>query len=93
MVMPPFSLRWVVRGEGFGAVATSDGLKARLRDMDGAADRRRFAWQEAVHATAAAKAAGCAGVVLMGLKYATIVDEAVEAWRSLGDPGSGRNRA
>ncbi len=81
-VIPPFSPGWVARTEEWGAVPVSEGLRARLVEL-GPADRRRFGWEQAVEVAAAADEAGFAGVVLMGLKYSTVVDEAAEAWSLL----------
>lgn len=78
MVMPPFSLSWVERSEELGAVAASDGLKKRLASFEG--DVRSFAWEQASLVVAAAREAGCAGVLLTGLRFETVVDEGAK-WR------------
>ncbi len=39
------------------------------------------AWDVSRKVTANAGDAGCAGVILMGLKFDTVVDEAALAWR------------
>ncbi len=78
MVMPPFSLSWVERSEDLGAVTASDDLKKRLASVEG--DARSFAWEQASLVAAEAREAGCAGVVLTGLKFETIVDEGAK-WR------------
>lgn len=81
-IIPPFSPGWVARTEEWGAVPVGEGLRARLADVD--EDRRRhFAWEQAGEAARAAEQAGFAGVVLMGLKYETVVDEAAQAWRQV----------
>jgi len=81
MVIPPFSTGWVARMEGVGAVPATEALKSRLATMD-AADRRAFAWDQAAEIAERARAAGCGGVVLMGLKRETVVGEASEEWRA-----------
>ena len=82
MVIPPFSLDWVERMEEIGAVATGDGLKKRIADL--APDvRRKVAWEILSETEHRAKEAGCAGVVLMGLKFDSVVREAPQAWTVL----------
>jgi 5,10-methylenetetrahydrofolate reductase len=78
-IIPPFSKPWIDRAEGFGAVPASDGLKAAIDAMP-KPERRAFAWGQARDAARAARTAGCAGVVLMGLKFGTVVGEAIEEW-------------
>ncbi|NOX24255.1 MAG: hypothetical protein GXP36_14350 [Actinobacteria bacterium] len=80
-IIPPFSPGWVERAEGFGAIPASDDLKAQLLGML-PAERRAFGWKVAEETAEAARKAGARGIVLMGLKYETIVDEAPLAWRS-----------
>lgn len=77
MVMPPFSPSWVDRAEGIGAVAATDGLKAKVAALD-PADRRAFAWEHALETCAALEAHGAAGAVLVGISFATLVEEAAE---------------
>ncbi len=80
MVIPPFTLDWVNRMESVGAVPAGDGLKAELAALpDG--DRRAFGWDTAASTAARARDAGAAGVILMGLRFDTVVDEAAEGWR------------
>ncbi len=86
-VIPPFSPGWVARTEQWGAVPVTDRLRARLEGLGGT-DRRRFAWEQAAEVARAAEEVGFAGVVLMGLKYSTVVDEAAQAWRTIRTPGS-----
>lgn len=82
MVIPPFSPDWVDRMESIGAVPTTDGLKQRLADV--APDvRRKLGWEVVAEMESRARDAGCAGVVLMGLKYESVVGEAPEAWPAL----------
>lgn len=81
MVSPPFSLRWVDRLESLGSVPVSSALRAKieLADPDG---KRELAWAAVGEIEVKARAAGCAGVILTGLKYETVVNEAAE--RALG---------
>lgn len=80
MVMPPFSNRWVDRAESLGAGAASPELRATLDELAGP-ERRDFAWQQAALASERARDAGAAGVILIGLKFDTVIDEATAAWR------------
>ena len=82
MLIPPFSLDWIGRMEGIGAVAITDGLKQRLVDTP-TAERRNLAWDLALETADAARDAGCAGAILMGLSYATVVDEAAGVWHGV----------
>lgn len=79
MVIPPFSPRWIRKMEATGAVPASESLLERIAEADGDA-RRRLAWEITRDIEIAAHAAGCAGVILMGLKPATLVTEAANAW-------------
>ena len=82
MIIPPFSLHWVERMEAFGAVSAGDDLKRRLADY--APDvRRKAGWEITAEMERRARDAGCAGVVLMGLKFDSVVKEAPGAWPSL----------
>jgi 5,10-methylenetetrahydrofolate reductase len=76
---PPFSPGWVRRLEGVGALPVGDELRARLAAMR-EAEQRRFGWRAAKAIAQQARAAGFAGVVLMGLKFETAVGEAYEVW-------------
>jgi 5,10-methylenetetrahydrofolate reductase len=81
MVIPPFGPTWVERMESMGAVEATPELKARL--VGASADERRdIAWEAARDISHEAKRAGCAGAILMGLSFDTIVDEAALEWRS-----------
>jgi 5,10-methylenetetrahydrofolate reductase len=80
MVIPPFSADWVDRMESIGAVPAGDRLRTRL---DGLAPdvRRKTAWEITSEMEQRARDVGCAGVVLMGLKFESVVEEAPTAWR------------
>ena len=80
MLIPPFSLDWIGRMEDIGAVATTDGLKQRFAGTPAEA-QRQLAWDLALETADAARDAGCAGVILMGLSFPTVVDEAAGVWR------------
>ena len=78
---PPFSTAWIHRLEGVGALPVSDQLRRRLERVPDA-DRRREAWKIAREAASRAQAAGFAGVILMGLRFETVVAEAHEMWNA-----------
>jgi 5,10-methylenetetrahydrofolate reductase len=79
MLIPPFSLDWVEQMESIGAVPTTEGLKRRLEDVVPDV-RRKTGWEITAEMEARAREAGAAGVILMGLKYESVIDEAAEAW-------------
>lgn len=81
MVSPPFSPNWLSRLEAMGAVPATEGLRANLagtpRDQ-----RRHRAWRVVQDIERRAIDAGCAGLILTGLKFETVVDEAAGALRA-----------
>lgn len=77
-IVPPFSTAWVNRLEGLGAVKVSDELRARLAGQW----TRRDAWRAAKDAACRGRELGFAGVVLMSMKFETVVGEAYEEWHS-----------
>ena len=79
---PPFSSAWIHRLEGVGAIPISDGLRRRLERIP-EADRRREAWRIAREAASRARAAGFSGVILMGLRFETVVGEAHDMWHAI----------
>lgn len=81
MVMPPFSPGWIDKVEAFGAVPVGTDLRRRIELLD-RVQARAFGWEQAAEAARRARDAGCSGVVLMGLAFDTVVDEAAQAWRS-----------
>ena len=85
-VIPPFSPEWVERAQRFGAVEMTPEARRSLEDQPPAA-QREWGWEQARRAAEAARDAGCAGVVLMGLRFATLVDEAAQQWRAPGGHG------
>ena len=80
MVIPPFSPSWIEQMEAVGAIAVTDGLRDRVAALDGAS-RRRLAWDTCLQTAEIARDAGCAGVVVMGVRFDTVVDEAAAVWR------------
>jgi 5,10-methylenetetrahydrofolate reductase len=80
-ITPPFSTAWIHRLEGVGAIPVGDPLRRRLERVP-EADRRREAWRIARDTAARARAAGFAGIVLMGLRFETLVGEAHDAWHA-----------
>lgn len=80
MVIPPFSLKWVERMETIGTVPVGDALRQELAD----GIERQRAWELSLGVADAAKDAGFAGVILTGLKFNTIVDEAAAVWNRAG---------
>jgi 5,10-methylenetetrahydrofolate reductase len=75
MAIPPFSPEWIDRMEGIGAVPATDALKARIDALAPDA-RRKVAWEIFAETEERAKQAGAAGVILMGLRFDSVVDEA-----------------
>jgi 5,10-methylenetetrahydrofolate reductase len=80
MVIPPFSEPWVSQMVLLGAVPSTEAFQQKLA-ATGLADRRAAGWRWALEIERRSKDAGYAGVILMGLKYHTVVDEAAEQWR------------
>lgn len=79
MVIPPFSLDWIDRMESIGAVPAGEELKGRLADLPGDVSRKT-GWEAVAEIERRAQDSGCAGVVLMGLRFSSVVDEAPGAW-------------
>lgn len=79
MVIPPFGLDWLDRVESLGAVPATARLRERLASAE--AGRRAVAWEAARSVATEARDAGCAGAILMGCRFETIVDEAALEWR------------
>ncbi len=76
---PPMSARWVRRLEGVGAIPVGDGLRRELAAAGDESIRSR-AWELSREAADCARELGFAGVVLMGLRFETVVGEAWDAW-------------
>lgn len=82
MVIPPFSPTWVDQMESIGAVPSSEKLRKRLAEVSPDV-HRKLGWEITAEMEQAARDAGAAGVVLMGLKFSSVVDEAAQAWPEL----------
>jgi 5,10-methylenetetrahydrofolate reductase len=82
MVIPPFSPGWVDQMESIGAVPSGDGLRARLDGLPQDV-QRKLGWEITSEMEARARACGAAGVVLMGLKFSSVVEEVAKAWPDL----------
>jgi len=78
-VTPPFSPAWVKRLEQVGAITIGDRLRDQLARMP-PGQLRQFGWRVCKGIAVRARAAGFAGVVLMGLKFETAVGEAYDTW-------------
>ncbi len=78
-VVPPFSPSWISRLESHGAVQASLALKEKIASLPNG-ERRQEAWRLAAETTERCRQAGAAGVVLMTLKFSTLVGEAATAW-------------
>ena len=79
MIIPPFSSSWVEQMEAIGSVPTTDAFKARLSDLTPEVSRK-LAWELTSELDRRARDSGAAGVILMGLKYESVVGEAAENW-------------
>jgi 5,10-methylenetetrahydrofolate reductase len=80
-ISPPFSVKWVKRMESVGAIAIGDELRDRLASLS-RADARAEGWRAAKEIAARARESGFAGIVLMGLRFETVVGEAYDAWHA-----------
>ena len=80
-IAPPFTPGWVRRLESVGAIPISPELRDRLADLP-AEEQRAEGWRVAKQAAAAARDAGFAGIVLMGLRFETVVGEAYDVWHA-----------
>ncbi len=80
-ITPPFTERWVKRLESVGAIPITDELRARLKGLSEERARAE-GWRAAKEAAARAKEAGFAGIVLMGLRFDTVVGEAYDVWHA-----------
>jgi len=80
-ITPPFSPNWVRRLESVGAVTISDKLRERLAGL-AEGEKRAEAWRVAREVARTARDVGFAGIVLMGLRFETVVGEAFDAWNA-----------
>jgi 5,10-methylenetetrahydrofolate reductase len=74
MIIPPVSLQWVQRAEGFGAVPTTDAMRQALVSRPG----RSWAWEQAGMLAKELEANGCSGAIVAGLRFETVVCEAAD---------------
>jgi 5,10-methylenetetrahydrofolate reductase len=81
-IAPPFTPGWVRRLESVGAIPISAELRERLADL-AAEEQRAEGWRVAKQAAAVARDAGFAGIVLMGLRFETVVGEAYDVWHAM----------
>jgi 5,10-methylenetetrahydrofolate reductase len=86
MVTPPFTLKWVTQMELLGGVPATAALKNTLESTDQSA-RRDLAWTLLRETEDRARDSGCAGVILVGLKHDTVVEEAAREVRPLLEEG------
>ena len=80
-ITPPFTERWVKRLEGVGAIPVSDALREQMRGLS-EQEGRALGWRAAKEASLLARDAGFAGIVLMGLRFETVVGEAYDVWHA-----------
>ncbi|MGH2444756.1 MAG: hypothetical protein ACRDGD_01755 [Candidatus Limnocylindria bacterium] len=80
-IAPPFTERWVRRLESVGAIPITDELRLRLAGLS-EEESRAEGWRAAKAAAARAREAGFAGIVLMGLRFDTVVGEAYDVWHA-----------
>ncbi|MEZ5175379.1 MAG: hypothetical protein R2823_10880 [Acidimicrobiia bacterium] len=84
MAIPPFSSKWNSRMEKLGAVPASKGLKHRLKHAGSESECRAIAWEASRQVARVASSCGVSGVILMGLNFDTVIDEAALAFREIG---------
>jgi 5,10-methylenetetrahydrofolate reductase len=80
-ITPPMSEQWVRRLERVGALPVSDALRERLHGLSGK-EGRAVGWAAAKEAATVARDSGLAGIVLMGLRFETVVGEAYDVWHA-----------
>lgn len=80
-ITPPFTERWVKRLEGVGAIPVTDALRTRIRTLS-EEEARAEGWRAAKEASVRAREVGFAGIVLMGLRFDTVVGEAYDVWHA-----------
>ena len=84
MTIPPFSSKWITRMESLGAIKAGEDLKHHLVNAPSKDERRAIAWQASRDVADVAKDCGVSGVILMGLSFDTVVDEAALVWSDTG---------
>ncbi len=86
MLTPPFTPEWVSQMEALGGVPASAELRQTLESVD-PSERRELAWTLMRDAEHRAREAGCAGVILVGLRHQTVVQEAPREFGSVLEKG------
>lgn len=79
---PPVSLAWVDRLERIGAVPVAKAVREELADLP-PEQQRAAGWRAARAAARCAREVGFGGVILMGLRFSTVVGEAWDEWHRL----------
>ena len=79
-VIPPFSSSWIERAEHHGAIPAGSALRRQLGELP-TEGGRALGWSSAQQVAEQAGDLGFAGVVLMGLKFSTLVNEARSAYK------------
>ncbi|HEX6474955.1 MAG TPA: hypothetical protein VF114_07720, partial [Candidatus Limnocylindria bacterium] len=77
---PPVSPQWVERIEKVGGTPIGDELRQQLATTP-EGEQRLLGWRVAKAVAAEAREAGFAGIVIMGLRFSTAIDEAYEIWQ------------
>jgi 5,10-methylenetetrahydrofolate reductase len=77
---PPVSRSWVERIEKVGGTPVGEALRARIAATP-ESEQRVVGWRIAKAVAREAREAGFAGIVIMGLRFSTAVDEAYEIWQ------------
>ena len=77
---PPVSLGWVERIEKVGGTPAGEAVRAQVAATP-ESEQRIVGWRIAKAVAAEAREAGFAGIVIMGLRFSTAVDEAYEIWQ------------
>lgn len=80
-ITPPFTPDWVKRLESVGAIPIGDELRERIGALS-PEEGRAEGWRCAKEAANRAREAGFAGIVLMGLRFDTVVGEAYDVWHA-----------
>ena len=79
-VIPPFSATWIERAEHHGAIPAGTELRQQLSRLS-TEEARATGWSYAQQVAEQAGDLGFAGVVLMGINFSTLVDEARTAYK------------
>jgi hypothetical protein len=85
-VTPPFTPEWVTQMESLGGVPATAEFRQTLESID-PLERREAAWGLLRETESRARDSGCAGLILVGLKHETVVEEAAREMRPLLEEG------